>query len=200
MSAAERTFWVDADVFITLAEIGSVDLLRALPGAVWIPLPVDQEIVNRPAATVLENAVTDESRWLQVAAPPPTPYVARAAMHLGRDVQQVTYNGDIMLLAHAMTVPESVVVTDDTVLRRCCRALGIPVSGTLGVLVHSVEQGTLEPATAHAKLFAVNKVGPRLPRTVLRATKRLISAAATGSAVDTTAPGTWPEERTEGDR
>lgn len=194
MSRAEWTVFVDADVFITLAEIGAVDVLRTLPGSLWMPIPVDQEIVRRPASSVLETVVTGDAGWLQIAAPPPDQYVQYAALHLGRDVDRVTYNGDILLLAHALAAPNALVVTDDKPLRKCCRTLSIPVAGTLAVLVAAVERGALDSTAAKAHLLAVDEVGPRLSASVLRNAERMIDDAseqrpALDEATDDELPG-----------
>ena len=173
MSQADRTLLVDADVFITFAEIGATDLLRTMAGALWMPVPVDQEIVGRPAATVLEGAV--DAGWLQIAAPPPDQYVQHAAMHLGRDVDRVTYNGDILLLAHALAAPDAVVITDDNPLRKCCRTLSIPVAGSLAVLIRAAERGDADPARATALLLSIDEVGPRLSASALRTAEQLIA-------------------------
>ncbi|MFB6178543.1 MAG: DUF3368 domain-containing protein [Halorientalis sp.] len=175
MSAGPRTVLVDADVFVRLAAIGAVDLLQTLPGDVWMPVPVDQEITSRPAATVLESAI--DAGWLHIAAPPADRYVQHAARHLGRDVERVTYNGDIFLLAQALAVP-SVVVTDDAPLRRCCRALSIPVAGTVAIIVTAVERGPYTPLQATGQLFALDEIGPRLGPPVRRAAEQLIAEAA----------------------
>ncbi|WP_136716674.1 DUF3368 domain-containing protein [Halorientalis salina] len=182
MSRADRTVLVDADVFITFARVGAVDVLRSVQGTLWMPVPVDQEIVSRPAATELASAI--DAGWLGIAAPPPDQYVQHAALHLGRDVERVTYNGDIFLLAQALAVPGTTVVTDDKPLRRCCRRLSIPVAGSVAVLVRAVERGTLGPARATATLFAMDKVGPRLSASVLRDAERLIAEAAETPPVD----------------
>jgi len=182
MSRADRTLLVDADVFITLAEIGAVDLLRCLQGTLWIPVPVDQEIVCRPAATALADAI--DAGWLRVAAPPPDQCVRNAALHLGRDVDRVTYNGDIFLLAHALALDGSTVITDDEPLRRCCRRLSIPVAGSLAVLVRAVERGRLGPERATATLFAMDTVGPRLGASVLRNAESMIDEAAESAPSD----------------
>ncbi len=176
MSQADRTLLIDADVFITFAESGATDLLRTMAGALWMPVPVDQEIVGRPAATVLERAV--DAGWLQIAAPPPDQYVQYAAMHLGRDVDRVTYNGDILLLAHALAASNAVVVTDDRPLRKCCRTLSIPVAGSLAVLIRAAERGDTDPARATAILLSMDEVGPRLSASVLRRAEQLIAETA----------------------
>ncbi|MFU8869092.1 hypothetical protein [Natronococcus sp.] len=52
-----RTLLVDASVFITLADIGSLDLLRGTSGEVRMPEAVVEEVSSEPAERELESAL-----------------------------------------------------------------------------------------------------------------------------------------------
>lgn len=178
-----RTLLVDASVFITLADIGSLDLLRGTSGAVRMPESVVEEVSSEPAERELERALdvwiassslgrnrTSSEEW--------TDRLETAATHLGRSTDPDDWGGDIPLLAAAMSHEDAVVVMDDKPLRKTCKVLSVPVSGSIGVLIRAVERGALEGDEAKAKLEAMDEVGARLSARLLRRAERLIDDAA----------------------
>ena len=199
--APTRQLFVDASVFITLAEIDYVDLLDALDGKVVVPRAVADEISDEPAASHLEAANED---WLRIAdalehlGREP---VEHAASHLDADIRVGSeddandsdgdghdpegdsddsdddandFEGDVALLAFGTTAEDPVVVTDDKPLRKACKALGVSLSGSIGVLIAAVERGSLEADEAKDALVAMDEVGARLSARLLRRAERLI--------------------------
>ena len=173
-----RRVIVDASAFITLAGIGRWDLLGGLDGRVEIPAAVQAEIVDDPAASTLEEALAGEPTWLRTSSDPPREAVSAAASQLGEETPSESLPGDVALLAHALASEDPVVVTDDQPLRKTCKALGIPVSGSIGVLSAAVERGELDPAGAKEALVSMDEVGARLSASLLRRAERLIDEAA----------------------
>jgi predicted nucleic acid-binding protein len=173
MTASDRTVLVDASVLITLADTGSVDLLAGLDGSIVVPDLVRQEITSDPAAKTLSDAIADGC----VTCPQSIPDTAveEAASHLGRSDEEL--RGDAALLAHALVAGDSVVITDDKPLRQTCKALSIPVSGSIGVLVRAVERGDIDPADATDTLYAMDEVGARFSASLVRKAERLIGDA-----------------------
>lgn len=171
-----RSVLVDASAFITLAEIGGAELLDGIEGDAVMPAAVRDEIVDGPAVGVLERA--DDSGWLGVVEGPATENVAVAAGQLGRDESADPITGDIALLAHALESDDLVVVTDDKPLRKACKALGVPISGSIGVVIAAVERGDLEHDEAKDALVAMDEVGARLSARLLRKAERLIDDTA----------------------
>jgi len=175
MSGADRTLLVDASVFITLAETGYAELLAALEGTVVVPVAVREEIEDDPGASRLEAAT--EAGWLRSASPDASD-LRRAAEHLGRADRDGDVGGDVALLAAAFGRSDPVVVvTDDTPLRTACTALGIEVSGSIGLLVVAVENGELAADEATEALAAMDEVGARLSASLLRRAEALIDEA-----------------------
>lgn len=179
--APTKQFFVDASVFITLAETDHVDLLDGFDGEVVVPQAVAEEISDEPAASHLDTATDD---WLQIAdatAVTGSETVRHAASHLGGDLPDenpADYEGDVALLALGTTASDSVVVTDDKHLRNACKALGVPLSGSIGVLIAAVERGTLDPDEAKDALVAFDEVGARLSARLLRRAEKRIDEAA----------------------
>lgn len=174
-----RTLYVDASVFITLSAIDHHRLLATLDGSVVVPRTVAEEIVEDPAASHLEEGAGE---WLSVPSTrireaEPTTY-RHATIHLGRESAATDNDGDVTLLAYGLETDECVIITDDKPLRETCKALGIDVSGSIGVLVVAVERGTLSKEAASDALLAMDEVGARLSARLLRRAERLIEDAA----------------------
>lgn len=164
-----RKVLVDASVLITLAEIDATHLLEKLDGDVVVPEQVADEIEDEPARSQLEDA---EGNWITVESADDET-VEWASKRLGRNEPR----GDTALLALASDVDGAVVVTDDKPLRNACKAVGVPLSGSLGVVVASVEKGTLEADEAKRLLVSMDEVGARLSARLLRRAESLIDEA-----------------------
>jgi predicted nucleic acid-binding protein len=182
-----RRLLVDASVFITLTEIDRVDLLAAFEGTATVPSAVADEIRTEPAASVLEDAVSEG--WLRRGPVETdtalerdgewTEPTRKAAAHLGTDDSTDDWHGDVALLARALkTDGEVVVITDDKPLRKTCKALGVPVSGSIGVVIAAVERCDLDPEETKGALVAMDEVGARLSARLFRCAERLIDEAA----------------------
>lgn len=176
--SGEPVALVDASVFIRLARIDEVSLLRGLSPEPVIPVTVDQEITEDPAAAALEAVVAEPPRWLRIAGHPDEEHIERAASHLGRGVDPKNHNGDVMLLAHALSADEPVVLTDDKPLRKTCKALSIPVSGSIGVLIRAVEREDIDAGEAKDALYAMDEVGARLSASLVKRAEQMIDEAA----------------------
>lgn len=164
---------VDASVFITLAEIEALDLLDELEGDVVLPKLVADEIQDEPARTALEEA---RGSWISVEKADEKS--AKEGMRkLGREGRP---RGDAALIALSSMYDEVVVVTDDKPLRNTCKALGVSLSGSVGVVVASVEEDNLDADEAKDLLVAMDEVGARFSARLLRKAERLIDKKAGG--------------------
>lgn len=158
-----------------MAEVGAFDLLRGIRGELVVPAPVEAEIRTDPTAEYLDTAETDG--WLTVEQlSEGTIQAAKTNLsssnESGRDA-----TGDVALLAFAIEADDVVMVTDDKPLRKTCKALSIPVSGSLGVLIDAVERNAIDADEAIDTLYAMDAVGARLSASLLRRVKRRIENA-----------------------
>lgn len=175
MSASTtRTVLVDASVLITLADVGRFDLLQTLRGQVTVPETVADEVMTNPAASRLSTA--RDAGWVHVCGAP-SDTVERATTQLGESHErnhERPQSGDVALVAWALGDDDVIVVSDDRPLRETCKSLSIPVSGSLGVLIHAVEQGALNSDDAVETLYAMDEVGARLSASLVRDVRRRI--------------------------
>ncbi|RZH68102.1 DUF3368 domain-containing protein [Natrinema altunense] len=185
MTGDDRTLLVNASTFITLAETGSCPLLYRTRGRTALPAAVQREITDDPAASELERAVRSaDIHVLDSIADDDARLEAyeRATEHLEQSIRtspgNPAWTGDVALLGEALERSDAVVVTDDKPLRDTCKALSIPVSGSIGILVRAVERGDITADAATDVLLAMDETGARLSARLLRRAERLIEDAA----------------------
>jgi predicted nucleic acid-binding protein len=136
---------VNASPLIYLAHADLIDLLQAEGSSIFVPRTVSEEIQRRgfqdPTAQVLKTTA-----WLREVDPvSPSPRVL--TWRLGP--------GETSVLSWSLAHPGSVAIVDDLAARRCAEVLGIPLLGTLGVVLKAKRKGLLPAARpAIEKLLA----------------------------------------------
>lgn len=122
---------VNASPLIVLAGAGYFDLLPELLSPVVVPRAVLDEINAGPLGDPAIAAVA-KAAWLSVIELNPV-VSPIATWRLGR--------GETEVLEFARRNPGTVAVLDDKASRRAAAVLGIPVIGTLGILVAATQSG-----------------------------------------------------------
>jgi len=127
---------VNASPLIFLARGGHLDLLKIFGGTVSVPQTVADEIGRRGAADPAARALA-ETLWLDVVANESVPQQV-VAWTLGP--------GESSVLAVALARRGSRALIDDLAGRRCAAALGVPVAGTLGIVLRARRAGLIPAA------------------------------------------------------
>jgi predicted nucleic acid-binding protein len=127
---------VNASPLIFLSRAGHLELLRASAEHVRVPQPVADELRARGANDVTANELNSR-RWLEITEPPPIP---PGIMQWGLG------SGESAVLAECLRLPGSYAVIDDLAARKCAAALGIPVIGTLGMVLRARKQDVIPAA------------------------------------------------------
>lgn len=127
---------VDASPLIFLAHAGLLDLLQLAAESVVVPQPVASEIQRRGAGDPTARALSSTD-WLQVVEPPQVP-AAIQSWDLGP--------GESSVLAWCLAHTGTEAILDDLAGRRCAAALGIPVRGTLGLVLLGKGRGRFPAA------------------------------------------------------
>lgn len=127
---------VDASPLIFLARARLLDLLRLVAEEIVVPQPVAEEIARRGSDDPTAEALA-RSEWLIVDSPPDAP-PAIQSWDLGPGESAV-----LSWCLHGFG-PEAIV--DDLAARRCAHSLGIPVRGTLGLVLLGKQRGRLPAA------------------------------------------------------
>jgi len=127
---------VNSSPLILLAHGGAFDLLRAGWESVLVPSSVAMKIRRRGPMDPTVLAMNRAS-WLTLVQDPPIPR-AILSWDLGM--------GESAVLAWAYANPGTEAICDDLAARRCAAALGIPVRGTVALVLGAKQRGQIEKA------------------------------------------------------
>lgn len=137
---------VNASPVIALARIGRIELLEKLASAVVVPESVVSELVAGHPDDPARRAI--ESGWGERAS----------AERIPPEITEWSLGaGESEVLAVALSRPNCVAVLDDARGRSCAKALGVPVVGTLGLILKSKRVGHI--ASAAELLRALRDAG-----------------------------------------
>jgi predicted nucleic acid-binding protein len=121
---------------IYLARAGLLELLQLAGPRVAVPRAVVDEIRAWPTADAAVQALAS-TPWLEIVPPEPV-LPAVLAWDLGA--------GESAVLAYGVIRPGTELILDDLAARRCAAALGLPVRGTLGLVLNAKKRGTIPAA------------------------------------------------------
>jgi predicted nucleic acid-binding protein len=148
--------WVtNSSPVITLAKAGYLELLTQLPGELLVPEAVALEILAGPAADPARRAV--ESGWGSRIAPVAVP---AELIEWGLDA------GETAALALGQSRRPCTVLLDDAAARACAKALGVPLLGTLGVVLRAKKRGLIPDAAT--VISALRRSGLHLDDNTIR--------------------------------
>ena len=122
-----------------LHQLGRLGILPALTGHGLIPPAVADEL-SKGAAAGWDVPDVGGLPWIRIRVPASTPALPLAS-GLGR--------GEAGVLALALESTNPLVILDDAVARRAAVLLGLPLTGTLGLLVDAKKKGLI-PAVSPA--------------------------------------------------
>ncbi len=123
---------VNASPLIALAHAGKLKLLEELSAHLIVPEAVAEEILAGP---------DDPARRAVASGWGPR----RAAGVQERIAEWGLGKGESAVLSLALDLGATAVL-DDRSARRCAKAMGVPVIGTLGVIIRARKQGLIEAA------------------------------------------------------
>lgn len=127
---------VDASPLIFLARAGYIDLLKLIADEVVVPQVVAGEILRRGAEDPTVQTLTT-TPWLRIAESGPVP-ASIERWDLG--------SGESSVLTWCLAHRGARAVIDDLAGRRCARAHGIELHGTLGLVLLGKQRGALTAA------------------------------------------------------
>jgi predicted nucleic acid-binding protein len=127
---------VNASPLIFLSRAGLLDMLKLEGEEIVIPKTVAEEIRRRGADDLTVQAI-ERTTWLTVIDAPSIPDTIRA-WDLGE--------GEASVLGWGYANPGTVIIVDDLAARRCAATLGIPVRGTLGLILTAKKRGVIPEA------------------------------------------------------
>ncbi len=154
---------VDNTVLSNFCRVGRLDLLNAIFDKVYVTYEVREEALRglEEGYDFLEQAANeigaDPTAWLEL-----TGFKSRAEEDAFRKFTKTLGYGEASCLALAQS-RGWLILTDDLQARRLARRLGLAVTGTVGILALSVEQGILDIADGDRLLHQMIEQGYRSP-------------------------------------
>jgi len=149
---------VNATPLIALSLIDQLALLNQLFDEVIIPSAVYQEVVgsgaNKPGAIEIQNA-----QWIQIQSVEPTSNLE--PLLLGLD------SGELQVILLALSIKPDWVIIDEKLGRRVAQAMGLPVKGTVGILLAGFYAGYLSKPEILDLLQQLTNRGIRLSSQVI---------------------------------
>jgi predicted nucleic acid-binding protein len=146
---------VNASPLILLTKIGRIDLLHAEGVDVVVPMAVLQEVSSLDPSDPVVRAIHDAG-WQVVAVTDPIPAsVSRWRLDAGEEA----------VLTLALTCTDCEVVLDDLAGRRCAAAHGVPLIGTLGIVILAKRIGRI--AAARPVIEGLDRAGLRVSEAVI---------------------------------
>jgi hypothetical protein len=151
-----ETVVCNAGPLITLAKISRLHLLRDLFGQITIPQAVYDEVVLRGSGRVGALEIRDAA-WILVRSAGDRLSITLLREELGL--------GESEAIVLAQEINASWLLLDDALARRKANRIGIPVVGTLGVLLMAKDTGLIS---------AVRPALDDLGKTDFRASQRVL--------------------------
>ncbi len=127
---------VNASPLIFLSRADMLDMLKIEGERIVVPKTVADELKRRGPGDPTVQAI-EKTSWLEVLESPPIPAVIQA-WDLGE--------GESSVLAWGHANPGTVIIVDDLPAQRCAVASGIPVRGTLGLILTAKKRGLIPKA------------------------------------------------------
>lgn len=156
-----ETWIVNASPIITMAKAGHLLLFDQLADIV-IPGAVADEILQGPPSDPARKAL--ENGWGRLASPAAIP---------GTVLEWGLGAGESAVLALALERPDCSAVLDDGAARRCARALGLSLLGTLGAVLRAWKAGLIPSAVPVLK--SLQQAGLHLDDQTVRITLERVS-------------------------
>jgi len=127
---------VNTSPLIYLARSGHLDLLRIAHEPVVVPEAVVQEIKQGSQFDKAMDAINSHA-WLKIVPDGPIPKVVT-----DRDLGP----GESAVIAYGLARPGMTVIVDDRAARRLATSLGLPLRGTLGLVLLAKRDGRIAAA------------------------------------------------------
>ena len=126
----------NASPLIFLAEADSADIARVAGFPLQVPQAVVDEIERFGPSDTASRAIRQWD-WLTVVDPGPAPAILER-WDLGP--------GETSVLTWALAHADTTAILDDLSARRCATSLGLPVRGTLGLVLTAKRRGLIPEA------------------------------------------------------
>lgn len=157
----------DTSPLSALAEIGELELLPRLYGQVFIPESVRREAGHPHAPGGLASQLNNAGAWLTVT-PDPVPLLPETGALDPGEAAAIS-----LAWQHR---PHVLLIVDDKEGRKLCDALGLPKTGTAGLLLAAARAGFVDFETVLQRLQATSfRLHPKVVGELRERLRRAVS-------------------------
>ncbi|MBK1724926.1 DUF3368 domain-containing protein [Thiocystis violacea] len=159
---ADRRWVVNASPLILLGKVEQIQLLSAVAGQIAVPSAVIREVSAKPDGERAVQTLTALKPAIIVDDEIPPANIL--SWDLGA--------GETQVISHAVAHAADRVVIDDLAARRCAKAMGLAIIGTLGIIGRAKVAGLIDRAgpviqrLRETGLYASDEIVQRLLREV----------------------------------
>ncbi|MCH5340323.1 MAG: DUF3368 domain-containing protein [Acetatifactor sp.] len=127
-----RKVVVNTTPLIALSHVGQLDILKKLYGEIMIPEAVYRELSVK-TESICKKAVDRSLEWIRVE-------------NINNQMAKAMYktqlhDGEVEVMILSKEMAADVVIIDDANAKKHAKYLGLPVTGTLGVLIKAKQDG-----------------------------------------------------------
>lgn len=149
-----RKVVVNSTPLIALCKIDRLDLLKELYGEITIPEAVFHEVTAKNDA--VKRKILENGAWIHIQAISDSgdKRMYKAKLH----------DGEVEVMILAQELKADLVLIDDNAARKTAIYLGLPLSGTIGVLLRAKERGLISKIMPVVESMEQNGIyyGPKL--------------------------------------
>ena len=129
-----RKIIVNSTPLIALAKANKLEILKGMYGHIIIPEAVYKEVTEKD--DVAAQRIEAAREWIEVCKVDPNMdrRMYKAKLH----------DGEVEVVLLAQEIGADAVIIDDGAARRTAEYLGLPLTGTLGVMIKAKQRGLLE--------------------------------------------------------
>lgn len=130
-----RKVVVNTTPLIALSHVGQLNILQKLYGEIIIPEAVYKELSVK-IESVCKQAVDNSLSWIRV-------YNIKNQMAKAVYKTQL-HDGEVEVMILSREIAADIVIIDDANAKKHAKYLGLPVTGTLGVLIKAKQEGYID--------------------------------------------------------
>lgn len=130
-----RKVVVNTTPLIALCHVGQLTILKKLYGKIIIPEAVYKELAAKEES-VCKREVDKFSDWIRVD---------KIKNQMAKSMYRTQlHDGEVEVMILSKEISADVVIIDDANAKKHAKYLGLPVTGTLGVLIKAKKEGYIE--------------------------------------------------------
>lgn len=126
---------VNTTPLIALSHVGQLSVLKELYGEIIIPEAVYRELSVK-AESICKRTVDMSLDWIRVG---------KIQNQMAKSMYKTQlHDGEVEVMILSKEIGADVVIIDDANAKKHAKYLGLPVTGTLGVLIKAKQEGYIE--------------------------------------------------------